>query len=389
MRYYLVGGAVRDTLLGIVPHDVDIVFDGSVEAFLREKPHARRAGSGVPVFLADGHEYIPLNGESIMADVMNRDFTINALALDADGRLYMHPDSMNDLREGVIRPVSPGIFQQDPLRVFRAARFAAVFPDFSLHDSTIPHMRACSASGDLANIAPERVGQEITKTLNEAASETARIPRPGNFLRLLAASDSLRPWFAELDGADSIPAGPERYHGSDSVLEHTARVMDRIAEIYTRNAPADRRDIPLALWMGLCHDLGKRTTAPELLPRHLKHEERGEDAALSLAARLRLPKRWEQAGRLAARLHMKGGLYGTLRPGTRVDLLQTLHAAHIAEPFFTLVAADSGDDSLPERMRSGLRTILSIHLPPELRLQGPAAGQKLRELRCQALAFLA
>lgn len=385
MRYYLVGGAVRDILLGITPHEFDIVFDGSVEEFLQEKPHAKRVGSTFPIFLADGHEYIPLNGESLTTDIMNRDFTLNALALDADGRLHMHPDCLADLRHAVLRPVSPDILRLDPLRAFRAARFAAVFPDFFLHDSVIPLMRECAASGALAHIAPERVGRELAKALTGAA----RGHKPGNFLRVLVSGDCLPPWFAELDGAESIPAGPERYHGTDSVLEHTACVMDRIAEICARTEHIARRDIPLAVWMGLCHDLGKVTTPSDLLPRHLEHERRGEALAPSLAARLRLPKRWEVAGRLAARLHMQGGKYRTLRPGTRVDLLHTVHAAHITEPFFALVAADSGDETLPDRMRCELQTMLTVRLPSTACLQGPEAGVKLRELRCQALASLA
>ena len=139
MQCYLVGGAIRDMLLGTTPHEFDIVFAETVEDFLYEKPHAKRIGTDVPIFIAEGHEFIPLQGSSINDDLMSRDFTINALATDENGVLHMHAKALGDLKKGILRPVSGDIFQSDPLRVFRAARFAATFPHFSLH-ADLPQM---------------------------------------------------------------------------------------------------------------------------------------------------------------------------------------------------------------------------------------------------------
>lgn len=378
MQYYLVGGALRDLLLGRIPKEFDWAFDGSVPDFLQSQEQVRKVGRGDPVYLVNGNDHVPLRGENIAVDLTRRDFTINALALDASGILHMHPQALADLRDGVIRPASPESFAQDPARVFRAARFSAVFPDFALHEETLKGMRHAAEENLLPPVAAERVGRELQKALGGLC--------PGNFLRALAKTNCLAPWFAELEGSDAIPAGPEAFHGSASVLEHTASVMDKTAALCAAYMELPPRDIALSVWMALCHDLGKHRTDPALLPRHTGHETRGEEAARLLARRLRLPARWEKAGILAARLHMKGGIYTTLRIGTKVDLLVTLHAASLAAPFAVLVAADSGDRELIRLIFEDLDRILPVSLPVHLQNLGVRSGQKLRELRCQALA---
>ncbi len=363
MEEYIVGGAVRDLLLGRPPREYDIAFTGTVEGFICRNPSARKAGNDFSICILDGREYAPLRGKSIHEDLALRDFTINALALDYSGRIYAHPDALNDLQSRCMRPAGPTALADDPVRVFRAARFAATLPDFSLHSETVDQMRRVAASGVLASVTPERVAGELLKAL--------KTPAPGNFLRVLDAGNCLAPWFGEFAGASDIPAGPLPYH-AESVLEHVAQVMDRCA------GDAD------AVYMALCHDVGKTVSPPEQLPHHYRHEHRGEAMAEQLGARLKLSVRLVRAGAVAARQHMKGGTYPALRRGTRVDLLMTLNRHSLLLPFARLVQADSGVDH-GERMRGELDAILRVALPDALRNLGPESGRRLRELRCAVL----
>ncbi len=373
MKCCVAGGAVRDLILGRPVHDVDLLFDGSEADFIQANPQARKVrDTPCPIYLLDGREWTPVQGGSLKADMLRRDFTCNALALDEGGRLYAHPDTFADLRAGVIRPASPTALVDDPVRVFRAARFAAVLPEFSLHPECLTAMRDASVA--IAATAAEQVGRETVKA---CAAE-----KPGNFLRTLEQTGRLVPWFAELAGAGEIPAGPPRFHDS-SVLEHTARVMDAVA-LLCRDDPEEIRIA--AVWAAFCHDLGKVATPPDLLPHHYGHELRGTDAARDLADRLRLSRRLRDVGAKAARLHMKAGIYPSLRVGTRVDLLMELHHADLMRPVFLLARADSGNPTLPETAQADLERILPVSLPSEWRDRGEASGRHLRELRCAALA---
>lgn len=359
---FIVGGAVRDLLLGRTPRETDIAFSGSVEGFICRNPSARKAGNDFPICILGGVEFAPLRGGSIFSDLLERDFTMNALALDETGRIFAHPYAFEDIRNRVIRTAGENALHNDPVRAFRAARFAATFADFDIHEETLRQMRSVASEKRLLSATPERVCGELLKAL-----ET---PSPGRFLRVLAQGKCLAPWFAELEGADTIPAGPLPYH-RESVLEHTAQVMDRCAGNAT------------AVYMALCHDLGKMLTPADMLPRHHGHDIMGEGAAIRLGARLKLPNRLIRAGALAARHHMKGATYADLRPGTRVDLLSSLGSS-LLPAFAVLVQADCGEDIM-RRMESDMEAILAVRLPDHLHNLGPESGARLRELRCAAL----
>ena len=364
MRILLVGGAVRNLLLGRPVADKDFVVTGTDEAgFLRRFPEARKVGGHFAVFLIDNTEYALLRAEDLDHDLLARDLTINAMALDEEGVLHCHPLALEDLRARVLRPCGPRSMDQDPLRVYRSARFASQLPDFNAHEELIETMRRTANSGLLETITPERVGHELLLALEA--------PSPSRFPLLLQRAGCLSPWFEELAGAGAVPAGPAPHHG-DSVLEHTGRVMDRLA------------GNPLAVWMGMVHDLGKMATPRDLWPSHPGHEESGAGLARSLGRRLRLPNRHIEAGEIAARLHMKAGRYPELRPGTRVDLLMTLHARKLTRELFALVAADHGRDHLDEAL-ADLRLVLDVRLPEKDRDQGPDSGNRLRALRAQIL----
>jgi tRNA nucleotidyltransferase (CCA-adding enzyme) len=364
MKVYLAGGAVRDLLLGRPLHDRDyLVMESTREEFRSAFPRAREVGRTFPVFLVDGLEFSFPRATSLDEELESRDLTVNAQLLDEDGELICHPQALDDLAARVLRPASAHSLSDDPLRVLRAARFAAQLPDFTAHEELIEAMREVGRSGRLETLSADRVVPELRKALES--------PRPGNFLRLLAEADCLLPWFPEFETARTVPAGPKPYHDSD-VLTHTCRVMDELA------------GSAVAVWMGFTHDLGKILTPENRLPRHYGHDLEGVPLAEAAALRLRMPNEYKAAGMKAARWHMTAARYGQLRPGTRVDLLMDLHLSGTLEPLFGLVLADHGED-YAKRARKELAAILPVRLAPEDMNHGAESGEKLRMLRAQVL----
>jgi len=365
MRIYLVGGSVRDAFLGRPRQDRDyVVLQTTEDEFKRCFPRAKRVSRDSPVFLLDGDEYTVSSAADITADLETRDLTVNALARDvATGTLYAHPHAETDLQRRVLRPVCAANFRADPLRVYRAARFAACWPEWRVHSDLLAVMHEVGQAGLLSQPAAERVGGEVRRALQGV--------RPGRFLSLIVQTGCLGPWFAEWQGAEAIPAGPPAYH-SGSVLAHTCRVVDELAGSET------------AAWMGWCHDMGKAGTPAELWPHHYRHEHRGEAMAWQQGQRLRLPKRLIRAGGIAARWHMLAGRYDALRAGTQLDLVLRLHRAGLVEPFCELARADGSPGLLP-RMEADLKRVLAVSLPANKQGQGPASGEYLRQLQIRAL----
>lgn len=365
MNVYLAGGAVRDLLLGkrIVDRDY-LVTNTTRDAFSERFPNAQEVGKAFPVFLVDRQEFAFPRATDLQEELRSRDLTVNAMLLDESGSLICHPHALEDINSRSLRPASPRSLHVDPLRVFRAARFFSTLPDFTPHGELLEAMRNVGRLGLLETISPDRVGVETLKAMAGA--------RPGNFLRLLAETECLTPWFVEYEHGIEIPAGPKQYHDTH-VLEHTCRIMDRL----TGN--------PMAAWMGMCHDVGKLRTKTDQLPKHHGHDIRGMSMAETLGTRLRLSNKHITSGVMAAKWHMIAGRYKELRPGTRVDMLMELHLSETLENMFLLVLADQGEDFLgPAKL--DLNTILAVTLPPESRNLGSRSGQILRELRSSALS---
>ncbi|SHN63678.1 hypothetical protein [Desulfovibrio litoralis] len=381
MKYYLVGGAVRDLLLGKKPREYDYSLDQEAFEYIMLKENSRKVGKSYEICIENGIEYSRLRGNDIYVDLLERDLTINALALDGEGRIYAHPQALNDLKNKILAPCSELSFKQDPVRVYRAARFHATFPDFSLSKTACLLMAQERFCGSLEYIAAEQLCNETIKALNSK--------KPGNFLRGMLKGQVLTPWFKELEGADDIPAGPVKYHNS-SVLEHTATVMDSISKDIENNmllfkTIEEKFEVKtLAVWMGLCHDLGKTTTDKELLPRHFGHELRGINLAIALGTRLKMPTKFIKAGEIAVKLHTKAALYSQLRSGTKVKLLTELHYHNLLRPFLYLLHADSGLD-LSEEIQRDLHEILAVKLPDQYQNQGKKSGEMLQQLRILAL----
>lgn len=357
-------------LLGRPQGDRDyLVVGATAERFLARYPGARQVGKSFPVFILEGCEYAWPRGGTLESDLSLRDLTINSLAMGADNReqpglIHAHPRAFADLQARILRPASPTSMADDPVRVFRAARFAAQLPDFSASPELIAQMRAVAESGALAQPAAERMGAEVRKAL--------AAPRPSRFLELLHRAGCLSPWLQELAGADEIPGGPPQYHDK-SVLGHTCEVMDKLA------------GDPLAVWMALVHDLGKTLTPREAWPKHHGHDEAGEPLAEAMGWRLRLPRTFVEAGVLGCHYHMRTKEYPTLRPHTVVDMLMALEAKRLTSKLFKLGLADSRWDRWPQA-RHELKVVKAVRLPDDKKDQGEDSGRLLRQMRCDALA---
>ena len=364
VKIYLVGGAIRDEIMGRTVQDRDyVVFGATEDDFIRRFPTARKIGSRKPIYLHNGDEYTLSTEVDIHSDLNKRDLTINAFARDESGQIFSHPFAYKDLEGKLLRPIAHENFLNDPLRVYRGARFSSFFPDFTVHPSLTNLMRRIGEKGLLKNIAAERVGNELLKAYGGR--------KPSAFLRLLLKTGTLNPWFNELAGFHEIPAGPEPFH-SESLFDHVSELMDKLA------------GTPLIVWMALCHDLGKSKTDPAHWPKHHGHDIVGEELAVSLGRRLKLPGRYIQAGAAAARWHMVAGNYSSLRPGTRIELLVNLANLGIIDEFFQMVTIDKGQDFYSQA-KSDLDVVLSVKLPPAYHNLGPKSGEILHQLRCDVL----
>jgi tRNA nucleotidyltransferase (CCA-adding enzyme) len=267
-KIYCVGGAVRDRLLGLTVQDHDWVVVGSTpEAMVAQG--FQPVGKDFPVFLhPQTHEEYALarterktssgyHGFAVYAapdvtleqDLLRRDFTINAIAQDADGKLIDPHNGVADLRAGILRHVSAA-FGEDPVRILRAARFAARF-GFSIAPETLKLMRDMVDSGEVDALVAERVWQELARGLMEK--------KPSRFFETLRSCNALMKIIPEVDALFGVPQ-PEKYHPEIDCGLHTMLVVDDAA----------LHDYPLEVrFAALTHDLGKATTPKDILPRHI------------------------------------------------------------------------------------------------------------------------
>jgi tRNA nucleotidyltransferase (CCA-adding enzyme) len=346
MQTYLVGGAVRDRLLGRPVVDRDYVVVGATPETLLGLGY-RPVGKDFPVFLhPDTHEEYALArterksghgyhgfvfqadaGVTLDADLARRDLTINAIAEDAEGRLVDPFGGARDIEARVLRHVTPA-FVEDPVRVLRVARFAARFASlgFRVADETLALMRQMVADGEVDHLVPERVWTETRRALAE--------PRPSAFLAGLRACGALAVVFPEVDALYGVPQSPEHHPEVDCGI-HVELVLDQAARI----APGDDR-------VGFCaltHDLGKALTPADVLPRHVGHEARGVAPLRALCARLRVPAEHAALAERVCRLHLNVHRALELRAATVLELLGQLDALRRPErlaPFLAACLAD-------------------------------------------------
>lgn len=391
MKICLVGGAVRDILMGHNAYDLDyLVLGAGPEEFLRAYPDAVHVGKNFPVFILNHSEYaFPRRPVShccsvnpsaqiqaeLMADLESRDLTINALAIPLPNYPRLptsstaftmatgHPRGLEDLRLGILRPCSAHCFLEDPLRVFRAARFAAQFPNFHVHKELRAAIAEVCAKDLIKDIQPERIGLEIRKVF--------RTDVPSRFFDLIISANCMSPWFQEFEESACASASTPSVYGA-------AYALTALRE-YLRNAPLDPKEEELLGWMAFVHAIGKTekdSAQRTLCPNGIADNTHAAKLAHSLGSRLRLPSRFIKAGELWA--NCRGALlsYSTLSPEQKVHLLRKTHTSQLTREVFTLVLALSGND-LRTQAGLDLARIQSVHLPPEEQNLGPESGRRL------------
>lgn len=342
---YLVGGAVRDRLLGWPVDERDFVVVGARPETLLGLGF-RQVGRDFPVFLhpltheeyalarterktAPGYRGFEVHADpavTLREDLERRDLTINALAEDEAGGLIDYYGGQRDLRERRLRHVSPA-FTEDPVRLLRVARFAARFAGlgFRVAEETLALMGAMVQGGEVDALVPERVWQELEQALAE--------PYPARFFEVLRACGALVRLFPELDALFGIPQ-PRQWHPEIDTGVHTLLVLEAAARLSTE---------PEVRFAALTHDLGKGTTPAERLPGHRGHEERSVVLVEHLCRRYRIPARYRDLARLVARFHGQVNHAEELRPGTILDLLEATDALRRPQRFEQLLMACQAD----------------------------------------------
>lgn len=403
-RVYLVGGAVRDELLGRAHGDRDYVVVGATpEAMLAQG--FRPVGKDFPVFLHPdtGEEYALARTERKTApgyhgfafhaapdvtledDLARRDLTINAMARDEAGTLVDPYGGENDLRERVLRHVSPA-FAEDPVRILRVARFLARYAPvgFRIADETMALMRAMVANGEAAHLVPERVWAETRKALAE--------PEPSAFVRSLRECGALAVLFPEIDALYGVPQSPQ-HHPEVDCGKHLELVLDQCARL----APGD----DLAGFCALTHDLGKALTPRDEWPRHIAHEHRGLAPVAALCERLKVPAEHAQLAALTCRHHLDAHRALELKPATVLALLEAFDVLRRPErlnPFLVVCTADKRgrlqheNDAYPQAdfLRAARDAARAVTAQPfvEQGLAGTAIGEAMRRARIAAIASL-
>jgi tRNA nucleotidyltransferase (CCA-adding enzyme) len=401
MRVYLVGGAVRDRLLGLAVRERDWVVVGARPEELEAEGYVP-VGREFPVFLhpTTHEEYALARLErkvapgyhgfttqfspqvSLEEDLRRRDLTINSMAESDTGELIDPFGGRADLAAHVLRHVSDA-FAEDPVRVLRAARFAARFAGrgFRIADETMELMRRMTASGEVSALTPERVWQETERALAE--------DRPEVFFATLRECGALKVIYPEIDALYGVPQPPQWHPEIDTGVH----VMLALA------CAARSRASTAVRFAVLMHDLGKARTPRERWPKHHGHEEAGVSLVEAVADRLRVPGTHRELAILAAREHTLVHRALELRPETVLKLLQECDAFRRPERFAELLAAceadargRSGRESQPYPQAAYLEAAraaaAAVTIPEAERrgLKGPAIGAEMKRRRLAAVS---
>jgi len=343
MQIYVVGGAVRDELLGLPVQDHDWVVVGATPDQMIAQGF-RPVGKDFPVFLhpQTQEEYALARTERKTApgyhgfvfhtspevrledDLIRRDLTINAMARAEDGSIVDPYGGQQDLRERVFRHVSEA-FAEDPVRILRLARFAARFPDFRVADATNVLMRRMVDEGEVDALVPERVWQELSRGLMEQ--------KPSRMFAVLRDCGALARILPELDALWGVPQPPLHHPEVDTGV-HMMLVIDYAAE--------RGFDLPIR-FAALMHDLGKGVTPAEHWPKHHGHEGMGPRLITDLCKRLRVPTDCRDLAVMTAREHGNVSRAMELRPKTIVTLFERCDAFRKPERFAQMLLASECD----------------------------------------------
>ena len=400
MKVYLVGGAVRDELLGRKAAERDWVVVGATPQQMTDAGF-RQVGRDFPVFLhpETGEEHALARTErktgpgyrgfavafspdvTLEEDLRRRDLTINAMARDESGTLIDPYGGRADIDARRLRHVSDA-FNEDPVRILRVARFLARYEPlgFSIAPETMARMRAMVAAGEADALVAERTWQETAKALAE--------PVPAAWMRALRECGALARIFPELDALYGVPQ-PEKWHPEIDTGLHMELVLQ---------AAADLTPEPRIRFAALMHDLGKGRTPRSRWPRHIGHEESGARLVEGVSERLRVPTDYRELAILAARWHGLAHRALELRPRTVLELLEACDAFRRPERFRELLVACEAD----HRGRGGFRerpypqgdvlrdaqakaTAVALNDADRAGLTGEKIGELLRRRRLGAL----
>ena len=404
MKTYLVGGAVRDGLLGITGADHDWVVVGSTPEAMAAQGFTP-VGKDFPVFLhpqtheeyalarterktAPGYKGFVVHASpevTLEEDLARRDLSINAIAQAEDGTLIDPYGGQHDLQHKVLRHVTEA-FREDPVRILRVARFAARFPEFKVAAQTLALMQDMVADGEVDALVSERVWQELSKGLMSA--------KPSRMLQVLRDCGALKILLPEVDRLYGVPQPPEHHPEIDTGV-HLEMVLDETARVH---APLEVR------FAALCHDLGKGTTAKELLPRHIGHEQRSVTLLRKLCERLRVPVPCRELAEVVAREH--GHLHGAMSFGAEALLRLLIRCDAIRRPERFALALQAcecdarGRLGLQQRdypqsahLQTMLNAALSVDtanmsaLAMQQGLSGMEVGQRIEQARVKAIAL--
>ena len=352
----IVGGAVRDTLLRQVhggflnkPLEIDWLVMNSSAQQLTELGF-KSVGRDFPVFLHPqsqqefalarkerkcgqgygGFAFETTADISIEEDLQRRDLTINAMAIDRQGQIHDPYNGIEDLQRRFLKHVSPA-FVEDPLRVFRVARFYAALAHlgFRVDKDTQQLMGQISASGELVHLSAERVWQETVKAM--------QTPSPYLYFQCLQRVGALTHWFAEVDALFGVAQKPY-WHPEIDCGVHTLMVLKHAAKM---NQLAND---PLALmWGALTHDLGKAITPASILPSHHGHEQRGVELTRQLNQRLKVPRKIADQALLSTAWHTHFHDYLKLKPTTKLKVFDRLDAWRRPQRFEDLIRVSEAD----------------------------------------------
>jgi len=400
MKVYEVGGAVRDSLLGLPVSERDFVVVGATPLQMIELGY-RQVGRDFPVFLhpqtqeeyalarterktGPGHQAFEFDTSASVRledDLKRRDLTINCIARDEAGNIIDPYAGRRDLEQRVLRHVSEA-FVEDPLRVLRVARFAARFHrlGFRVADETLDLMRVLAERGELQTLSPERIWQETAKAIVT--------DHPEVFFETLQRTAALAIVFPEIHRLFGVPQ-PAKWHPEIDTGVHTMMALVQSTRITTD---------PIVRFAVLVHDLGKGTTPKDQLPRHVGHEQRSVELIVAMTERLRIPKRYLRLAVAVARYHGLAHRAQELRPGTLLEMLEGIGALRdpaTLEDFIAACEADvrgrTGleDSRYPQgdRLRLALRAATSVTgaAVADSSLEGEAFGARLKALRIDAI----
>ena len=404
MKTYLVGGAVRDALIGLPVQERDWVVVGASPEQLLTLGY-RPVGKDFPVFLhpETGEEYALARTErktapgyrgfifhaepdvTLEQDLWRRDLTINAIVRDEHSQLIDPCNGQADLQKKKLRHISPA-FSEDPVRILRVARFAARFHylGFSIADETMTLMQEMVRNGEADALVPERVWQECDRALGEKD--------PQVFFDVLRQCGALAVIFPEIDALFGVPQPPQHHPEIDTGI-HTLMVVKQCALL-----TADR----VARFAALCHDLGKALTPASALPRHIGHEQKSEKLLLAMCQRLGVPNEYRDLALHVAVYHTHCHRALELRAATIIELFENIdlfRRPQRLEPFLMACEADArgrtGFENCIYQPTAFLRKAWSLcstvdsHTIDAARFSGKAFGEELRRLRIAAVQTIA